>query len=149
MLNFANKLGAYPSVLLVLAVFIAASVLCAAFIRRFTPWLLFERESAGSGQVVGPAIGTMFALVFAMVTVAVWQNFDRVGSAVEEEAHCLHNIYRSMEPYPPEVREPVRGLLRDYLRQVVDREWASIQTHDVSEDPAARRLITEVDARIT
>ena len=111
MLNLANRLGAFPSAFLVLVLFIAASVLCAALVRRFAPWLLFERESAGSGQVVGPAIGTMFALVFAMVTVAVWQNYDRVSNAVEEEAHCLHNIYRSMESYPPEVREPFKLLL--------------------------------------
>jgi len=89
----------------------------------------------------------MFALVFAMVTVAVWQNYDRVSSAVGEEANCIHNIYRYLETYPPDLRDGTRVLLQAYLKAVIETEWPLMKRGQ--EDPEAHRLITEVNARLS
>jgi hypothetical protein len=114
---------------------------------RCFSWLAFARETTDFGQIFGGAIGTMFALVFAMVTVAVWQNYDRVQNGVGDEANCIHNIFRYLESYPPEVRGGARTLLQAYLKEVIEVEWPLMK--EGRRDPVAHRLITDLNARIT
>jgi hypothetical protein len=94
----------------------------------------------------GSAIGTLFALVFALVTIAVWNNYDHVNAAVGAEANALHNIYRDLESYPTGFRQPVQALLRAYVKEVVEVEWPMLP--DGKEDLKARQLLAEIGTRI-
>jgi len=132
---------------LILGTFIALATGSVLVVSRWFPRLQMDPDSSDLGQMFAGAIGTMFALVFALVTIAVWGNYDRVSNGVGDEANCIHNIYRSLESYPPELRDPVQGLMRTYLKQVVQVEWPMMK--EGREDPEARRLITEVNARIS
>ncbi len=149
MWKFANDLGAYASAFLIVTSFVALSVLCVEFVKRFLPWFQFDKETSDLGQIFGGAIGTLFALVFAMVTVAVWQNYDRVQNAVGEEANALHSIYTSLETYPPAVRNEARGLLHAYVKEVVTHEWAVMKERETLWDSEAQRLFDELSAALT
>ena len=131
----------------VLAAFISLAVGSVLAVHRFCPKARIGQESTDFGQMFAGAIGTMFALVFALVTIAVWGSYDKVSNGISDEANCIHNIYRYLESYPQEVRKPTRGLLRAYLKEVVEVEWGKLQQG--GEDPEAHRLITEIMGKLT
>jgi len=110
--------------------------------QRFMPGFHFA-GATDLGEIFSDAIGGMFALLFALVTVAVWQNHDRMATTVSNEANVLHNVYRNLEPYPPEVRDPCRAKLKDYVNRVVAVEWPLVEQG--LQDPGAHRLITDVN----
>jgi len=114
---------------------------------RLSPRWSVREDTADFGQLVGGPIGNVFALVFALVTLAIWQNYDRVGGQVSEEAATLHNIYRTLEAYPAEVRDPARAQLKAYVRRVVDEEWKRLATVDEGDqDDEAHRMVTDMNA---
>lgn len=146
MLHLASNLSASSLAFLILTLFIGLAALLVVVTRRFLPWIQVDRENTDFGQIFGGAIGTMFALVFALVTIAVWQNYDRVDAGVGDEANCIHNIYRYLESYPPEMRDSSRVLLQSYLKEVIQVEWPSMK--DGRQDPMAHQLITQLNTKI-
>jgi hypothetical protein len=130
-----------------LSLSVGASVGTTLAVRRWAPRARFGRQNTDLGQIFGGAVGTLFALVFALVTVAVWQNYDRVAGGVGEEANCVHNLYRYLESYPEDFRQGQQALLRAYVREVVEREWRAQRERRT--DLAARRIITDFNARMT
>jgi hypothetical protein len=146
-LNMSEPVLATGVALLLLVAFTSLAVASVLVVHRFFPGLRLGEESSGFGQIFAGAIGTMFALVFALVTIAVWGSYDKVNNGVGDEANCINNIYCYLEPYQPAMREATRGLLRTYLKEVVTHEWSLLA--DGKEDPEAHRLITEFNARIT
>lgn len=130
-----------------LALAVGLSVGTTLAVRHWVPRARFGRQNTDLGQIFGGAVGTLFALVFALVTVAVWQNYDRVAGGVGEEANCVHNLYRYLESYPEPFRKSQQALLRACVREVVEREWR-VQRDDAP-DLTARRIITDFNARMT
>jgi len=146
MLELAKHLGSSGAGGLIVLGFSGLAAAMPPLVRRWLPWLQVDREYSDFGQIFGGAIGTMFALVFALVTIANWQNYDRVANDVASEANCLHNIDRYLDFYPPALRDPAKGLIRAYLGRLVQNEWPLLAKG--GEDPEARRLITEFDVRL-
>jgi hypothetical protein len=114
---------------------------------RLAPAIRFERGSSDFGQIYGGAIGTIFALIYAFVIIAVWQNYDRVSAAVGQETNVLHNIYRNLDGYPAALGEPAKADLRVYLEEVIHVEWPLLA--EGRPDPAAHLRITEFNRRLT
>jgi len=132
---------------LTVGAFAGLAVGCVLVVNRFFPGLRLGEESTGFGQIFAGAIGTIFALVFALVTIAMWGNCDKAYNGVAEEANCIHNLYCDLEPYPAAMREATRGLLRTYLKELITQEWPLLA--ESREDPEARRLVAELSARLT
>ena len=115
--------------------------------QRFLPRFRFAEDSNEEGAIYAAGIGTIFALIFAFVIIAVWQNFAQVSATVSQEANILHNIYRNLDGYPPELRDPARTQLRAYVDRVVTVEWPLLATGD--QDPVAHEQITALSNTIT
>jgi hypothetical protein len=148
-LEHLYKLGLYPLAGLLVGVFLLLTVGGVFLSYRLMPRSAIREETADFGQLVGGPIGNVFALVFALVTIAIWQNYDRVESQVSEEAAAIHNIYRNLDPYPAALRDPARALLKTYVHRVITDEWqhlASVEEGD--EDEEAHRLITDFNATL-
>jgi len=146
MVAIVSHLGPFSAVTLVVLTFVGAAVAVWAALHRWCRWLLLDKDNIGAGQIFGSAIGTMFTLVFALVTIAIWENYDRVAGAVGDEANSIHNIYRYLDDYPPALREPTQGLIQSYLKRVIVHEWPLLATGD--EDPEAQRMVIEINARL-
>jgi len=142
----ASHLGPFSAAALVVLGSVAVSVAVRYVLHRWCPRLLLEGANAGFGQIIGTAIGTMFTLVFALVTIAIWENYDRVANAVGDEANSIHNIDRYLDAYPAALREPTQKLIQSYLRRMIAVEWPLLRTG--AEDPEARRMILEINARM-
>jgi hypothetical protein len=148
-LEYLYRLGLYPLAALLVGVFVLIAVAGVLIAHRLLPRYAFRESSADFGQLVSGPIGNVFALVFALVTIAIWQNYDRVGAQVSEEAAAIHNIYRNLDSYPAQVRDPARSQLKTYVRRVIADEWPHLASIDEGdEDEEAHRLITDLNASL-
>ncbi len=103
----------FPTAAIILALvggFSLAGQICLWINMRWLRPLRFH-DATELGEIFLDAIGTIFALLFALITVAVWQNYDRLDKTVSNEANTLHNIYCNLAVYPPAVRDPARRIL--------------------------------------
>jgi hypothetical protein len=84
---------------------------------------------AGSREVIGhffAAVGTIYAVLLAMIAVAAWQNFSEAESFVTQEASEALNVFRDLQGLPRPFSSRVRGLLLDYVKVVIDVEWPAM-----------------------
>ena len=147
MLNFYSGLDEATLAILITVIFVGLFVLVLWLFYRFFPRFRFGENSSADGTIYGGAIGTIFALIFAFVIVAVWQNFDRVSTAVEQEADVLNDLYVNMRGYPPAFRDTVQAKLKAYALQVANGEWKLVQAD--AQDPVADGLIREIAGLLT
>lgn len=131
--------------LLFVSGFSLVSVGCLWLVQKWLHKLHFH-ESLEMGEIFSDAIGVLFALLFALVTVAVWQNHDRLDTTVSYEANGLHNLYRDLEQYPPELRLPCQAMLRAYVQQVITVEWPLLK--EGKQDPVAHQFITDINKKL-
>jgi hypothetical protein len=91
-------------------------------------------------------IGTIYAVLLAMIAVAAWQNYSDMGELVTQEASEALNIFRDVEGLPRPFRDKVRGLLLDYVRVVIDEEWPEMRRGRRTE--ASNRVIEALMSEI-
>lgn len=144
MLHLYGHLSEWAFALLIIGLFVLVSIATLTFYYRFLPRYHFEPGSVDFGVLYAGAIGSIFALIFAFVIIAVWQNFDRVAANLGQETNVLHNIDRTLGGYPAEFREGLRGRLRAYVDRVIRVEWPLLGYG--SQDPEAERQISEFNA---
>lgn len=102
-------------------------------------------------DIAGPflnTIGAIYGIFLALIVATTWQFYSTTGANVVEEARCLQSLYLDAEAFPPDFRDKVRGLMRDYRDALVNREWQSIR--EGKADPKTTELlhgITQAYAR--
>jgi hypothetical protein len=65
----------------------------------------------------------IFGLFVAFTAAQVWGDSERATSAVNQEAAALRAVQVYAASFPPETRQRLSGLVRDYIQDVVSREW--------------------------
>jgi hypothetical protein len=90
--------------------------------QKVFPNALFGEDSEYAGYIYN-AMGVVFSLVFAFVTVLVWQNYNGVSDAIAKEASTLNNMYRLFSAFPPEIDSKGKAALKTYTKTVVEEEW--------------------------
>lgn len=107
--------------------------------QKVLPNFLFGDDSQYAGYIYN-AMGVVFSLVFAFVTVLVWQNYNGVSDAIAKEASTLNNMYRLFSAFPPEVEKKGRDALKTYTQTVAEKEWPLL-SHDQFSIEAYKDLI--------
>ena len=64
-----------------------------------------------------------YGLLVGLLTVAAFQNADRVQQNAFREASMIGALYGDMDSYPEPMRSEMRGLLRDYVLYTIHKEW--------------------------
>ena len=141
MIHFLSHFSAGMVAVIVIGLSMLLSVACLWLVQRYFKFLHFM-EATDHGVNFLQSIGVIIALIFAFVTVAVWGNFSGVDKSISREANVLHNIYRNVESYPPEISSQVKPLMRDYVNQVVKVEWHTLR--EGKEDEESHRLISRI-----
>jgi hypothetical protein len=100
------------------------------------------------------ALGVIYAVLLALVVIAVWEEYDAASATVEQEANALAEIawlaHRLPEPEGPYIQE----LTRSYAEEVVDNEWPLMEQGkaplmvQVEETPAGWSLIDAIRASL-
>lgn len=147
MVNFYNQLTEGTLAILVMIISVALFTGALWIYKRFLPTVKMEPGNGDIAQIYAGAIGTVFALIFAFVIIAVWQNFDHLSNIVAQEANVLNNIYRNLDAYPPAFKDPVQKELQAYVQQVVEVEWPNMSS--LGADPLADQGINRLSQQIT
>jgi hypothetical protein len=114
-----------------LAIVLAICFLVFCLFQKFFPNVLFGEDSEFAGYIYN-AMGVVFSLVFAFVTVLVWQNYNGVSDAVAKEASTLNNMYRVFAAFPPEVERNGKTELKSYVTTVINEEWPLLSNDQFS-----------------
>jgi tetrahydromethanopterin S-methyltransferase subunit D len=108
-------------VLIVCAACLAA-VAGLALVQRLVPARIRKEHNDVAGFIYA-VLGVIYAVLLALVVIAVWEDFGRARFTVEEEANALAEIFWLAHQLPePEGRE-LQELCRSYAEEVVDQEW--------------------------
>ena len=80
------------------------------------------RVLMGSGPGLNNAID---GLLLGLLTVAAYQNSERVKEAILGEATAISSFYSDMSMYPEPIRSELKAMLRDYVLFTIHKEWAA------------------------
>ncbi len=88
--------------------------------------LFIGRGDPQINETIGYATATFslfYALLAGLLTVAAYQNRDRVEQNILNEAGAVSAIYAGMNSYPEPIRSDVKEMLRDYVLFTIHKDW--------------------------
>ena len=68
-------------------------------------------------------VGVVYAVLLALLVIAVWEQYQRAREAVESEASAVADIAWIAHQLPETERYQLQELARSYAEEVVDKEW--------------------------
>jgi hypothetical protein len=71
------------------------------------------------------AFSLFYGLLLGLLTVAAYQNSERVKEAILNEATAISVLYSDMDMYPEPIRSDLKAMLRDYVLFTIHRDWAA------------------------
>jgi Protein of unknown function (DUF4239) len=118
---------------LVCGIFLTVTLIGSAFLQPAVGRLL--RDENEPNTLVGLLLSTFalyYGVLLALLSIAVFANYDKAKDAVGQEASSIVVLYRDLQGYP----EPIRSSLSDVLRRYLDEEtgpgWREQQQDRVS-----------------
>lgn len=64
-----------------------------------------------------------YGLLLGLLTVAAYQNSDRIKEGIIGEATTLGVLYADMNSYPEPMRSDVKSMMRDYVLFTIYKDW--------------------------
>ncbi len=122
-------------------------------VQRLVPATLRQPYNDVAGFIYAP-LGVIYAVLLALVIIAVWEEYDAASETVEQEANAVAEIFWLGNRLPEPEGSHIQELARSYAEEVVDKEWplmeqgqAPLMTQ-VEETPAGWTLIDEIRANL-
>jgi protein-S-isoprenylcysteine O-methyltransferase Ste14 len=103
-----------------------AAVVGLAVVQRLVPATTRKEHNDVAGFIYA-ALGVIYAVLLALVVIAVWEEFGRARVTVETEANALAEIFWLAHELPEPERHHLQELARSYAEEVVDDEWALME----------------------
>ncbi len=69
------------------------------------------------------AFSLFYGLLLGLLTVAAYENRNRVQNAILNEASAIGATYSTVSSYPEPYRSDLREFLRDYVQYTIQRDW--------------------------
>src|SRR5215207_993915 len=95
-------------------------------------------------------VGVVYAVLLALLVIAVWQHYQKANETVESEANAVAEIawlaHRLPEPEHHQLQEDARS----YAQEVVDQEWPQMEQglEGVQSLPEGWDLIDDIRATL-
>ena len=100
------------------------------------------------------ALGVIYAVLLALVVIAVWEEYEAASETVEQEANALAEIFWLAHRLPEPEGSHLQELATSYAEEVIDNEWplmaqgqAPLMTQ-LEETPAGWSLIDDIRANL-
>jgi hypothetical protein len=132
--------------LLVVAVSILIAVAGLAVVQRLVPLGMRQQHNDVAGFIYA-VLGVVYAVLMALVVIAVWEDFAAARDTAETEASELDDVFRLAHQIPQPEGRQLQELARSYARVVVDEEWALMAQGHAS--PRAWDLLDEMSLSIS
>jgi protein-S-isoprenylcysteine O-methyltransferase Ste14 len=109
--------------LLAVAVSVLIAVAGLTLVQRLVPSQLRRQHNDVAGFIYA-VLGVIYAVLIALVVIAVWEDFAEARDTVDREASELDDVFRLAHPLPEPEGRQLQELARSYAQVVVDEEWA-------------------------
>ena len=127
--------------LLVIALSVLIAVAGLTLVQRLVPLRLRKEHNDVAGFIYA-VLGVIYAVLIALVVIAVWEDFAAARDTVERESSELDDVFRLAHSLPEPEGRQLQELARSYARVVVDEEWALMAQARTS--PRAWELLDEM-----
>ena len=127
--------------LLVVAVSVLIAVTGLTLVQRLVPLRLRKEHNDVAGFIYA-VLGVIYAVLIALVVIAVWEDFAAARDTVEMEASELDDVFGLAHSLPEPEGRQLQELAHSYARVVVDEEWALMAQARTS--PRAWELLDEM-----
>jgi Protein of unknown function (DUF4239) len=100
------------------------------------------------------ALGVIYAVLLALVVIAVWQEFQAANETVEQEANAVAEIFWLAHRLPEPEGSHIQELARSYAEEVVHKEYPLMEQGEAplmtqtQGTPAGWTLIDDIRATI-
>jgi hypothetical protein len=100
------------------------------------------------------ALGVIYAVLLALVVIAVWEEYDAASVTVEQEANALAEIFWLGNRLPESEGSHIQELARSYAEEVIHKEWPLMEQGDAplmtqtQGTPSGWILIDEIRANL-
>jgi hypothetical protein len=111
---------------------IALALLGMVWVRRSVDAETLEAHQEVAGFIIS-VVGTIYAVVLALVVVAVWEQFEDARTTAEREANAVANLYHLARGLPAKDQHAFQEKVKTYARVVVDEEWRLMQRGQASD----------------
>jgi hypothetical protein len=95
-------------------------------VQRLVPAATRKEHNDVAGFIYA-ALGVIYAVLLALVVIAVWEEFGRARVTVESEANALAEIFWLAHRFPEPEGPHVQELARSYAEEVVEEEWSLME----------------------
>ncbi len=99
-----------------------AAVFGLALVQRLVP-VTIRREHNDVAGFIYAVLGVIYAVLLALVVIAVWEEFGRARVTVEGEANALAEIFWLAHRLPEPEGRHLQELTHSYAEEVVEEEW--------------------------
>jgi hypothetical protein len=103
-----------------------AAVAGLTLVQRLVPVTIRMEQNDVAGFIYA-VLGVIYAVLLALVVIAVWEEFGRARVTVEGEANALAEIFWLAHELPEPEGPHLQELARSYAEVVVDEEWPLMQ----------------------
>jgi protein-S-isoprenylcysteine O-methyltransferase Ste14 len=133
--------NAVYGVLTVCAVALVA-VLGLEAVRRLVPAERRQEHNDVAGFIYA-VVGVIYAVLLALVVIAVWEEHEAAKATVREEANGLADVFWLAHSLPEPEGPRIQGLARSYATVVAEEEWERMARGEGS-SPEAWSLMDEM-----
>jgi hypothetical protein len=91
-------------------------------VQRLVPATIRKEHNDVAGFIYA-VLGVIYAVLLALVVIAVWEDFGRARVTVEGEANALAEVFWLAHQLPEPEGRHLQELARSYAEEVVDEEW--------------------------
>jgi hypothetical protein len=113
---------------------------------RLLPAWRAERSAQVLGGVTAMVM-TMFAVLLAFVVVNLYNSYDAAANNVASEATALTELVQDVRDFPPAVRRRIERAVAQYVVEVRDREFKTLENTG-REDLRAEQLLANINSAI-
>jgi len=104
---------------------------------------LIGRETLRKAHEVGgyylALVGTFYAVLLGLVVFDAMTKFQNAEKTVESEAKSLLTIFSLSEQFPQQETQ-IKGLVKDYIGEVIDHELPNMQSGEISDKARSAML---------
>jgi hypothetical protein len=122
-------------------------------VQRLVPAESRQRHNDVAGFIYA-ALGVIYAVLIALVVIAVWEEYEAASVTVEQEANAVAEIFWLGHRLPEPEGSHIQELARSYAEEVRRKEWPLMEQGQtplmVQEErtPAGWTLIDEIRANL-
>ena len=91
-------------------------------VHRLVPAVSRQQHNDVAGFIYA-ALGVIYAVLLALVVIAVWEEYSAAGDTVEQEANATAEIFWLGSRLPEPEGVHIQELAKSYAEEVVNTEW--------------------------